>query len=62
MLILGNIKRRKIKNMEKKYNIIICPEYDVPLDKLKESGVEFCKKELSDSEQLVFRCTCLMLI
>ena len=32
----------------KKYNIIICPEYDVPLDKLKESGVEFCKKELSD--------------
>lgn len=34
--------------MEKKYNIIICPEYDVPLDKLKESGVEFCKKELSD--------------
>lgn len=48
MLILGNIKRRKIKNMEKKYNIIICPEYDVPLDKLKESGVEFCKKELSD--------------
>lgn len=34
--------------MEKKYNIVICPEYDVPLDKLKESGVEFCKKELSD--------------
>lgn len=48
MLILGNTKRRKIKNMERKYNIIICPEYDVPLDKLKESGVEFCKKELSD--------------
>lgn len=34
--------------MERKYNIVICPEYDVPLDKLKESGVEFCKKELSD--------------
>ena len=34
--------------MEKKYNIIICPEYDVPLDKLKESGVTFCKEELSD--------------
>lgn len=48
MLTLGNIKRRKRKNMEKKYNIIICPEYDVPLDKLKESGVEFCKEELSD--------------
>lgn len=48
MLTLGNIKRRKRKNMERKYNIIICPEYDVPLDKLKESGVEFCKKELSD--------------
>lgn len=34
--------------MERKYNIVICPEYDVPLDKLKESGVEFCKEELSD--------------
>lgn len=34
--------------MEKKYNIVICPEYDVPLDKLKESGVQFCKEELSD--------------
>ena len=34
--------------MEKKYNIIICPEYDVPLDKLKELGATFCKKELSD--------------
>lgn len=38
--------------MERKYNIVICPEYDMPLNKLSESGVKFCEEELSGLEKV----------
>lgn len=35
--------------MKKKYNIVVCPRWELPLKQLNiEAGVKFCERELTD--------------
>lgn len=35
--------------MKRKYNIVVCPRWELPLKQLNiEAGVKFCEKELAD--------------